>query len=51
MARWQSLRPSEADFHHIAPRLDLDAHAWLRHSLAKIHPGHVWLSMLDALYL
>lgn len=37
----------QADFLHIAPRLDLDARSWLQDALAKTDPGHTWLSVLN----
>jgi hypothetical protein len=38
----------QADFDHIAPRLDADARAWLQRSLELSDPDHVWLSALEA---
>jgi aminoglycoside-2''-adenylyltransferase len=37
----------QADFDLITPRLDADACAWLRQSLAKTDPSHAWLQMLN----
>jgi hypothetical protein len=36
----------QADFDHIAPRLDPGARAWLRDALARIDPGHAWMREL-----
>jgi hypothetical protein len=33
----------QADFDHIAPRLDPGARAWLKGALARMDPGHAWL--------
>lgn len=36
----------QADFDRVVPRLDPEARDWLRGSLARMDPGHPWLSML-----
>ena len=36
----------QADFDHIAPRLDRGARAWLRDALARMDPGHAWVREL-----
>jgi len=33
----------QADFDHVAPRLDPEARSWLRTALAKVDPCHEWL--------
>jgi hypothetical protein len=33
----------QADFNHVAPRLDPDARTWLRTALANVDPRHEWL--------
>lgn len=33
----------QADFDHVAPRLDPDARTWLRTALTNLDPGHEWL--------
>jgi hypothetical protein len=33
----------QADFGHIAPRLDPDARSWLKHALMRQDPGQAWL--------
>lgn len=38
----------QADFDHIAPRMDSDARAWLRHTLRRTDPEHEWLPSLGA---
>ena len=35
-----------ADFARVAARLEPAARAWLRESLARVHPGHEWLTAL-----
>lgn len=37
----------QADFEHVAPKLQLDACEWLRQALALSEPGHRWISTLD----
>jgi hypothetical protein len=39
----------QRDFEHFAPRLDPDAHTWLRDALARFDPGHPWLPALGVL--
>jgi hypothetical protein len=40
-------RPEDdADFARVAPRLERQARAWLRESLARVHPQHDWLAAL-----
>jgi hypothetical protein len=42
-ARWS--RPKdEDDLNRALPLLDLDARAWLRQALEKVHPGHAWIA-------
>jgi hypothetical protein len=36
----------QADFDHVVPQMDRDARAWLRESLIRVDPEHVWNSML-----
>jgi len=36
----------EADFAAIVPLLDEHQRAWLRDTLAQVHPGHAWLERL-----
>jgi hypothetical protein len=36
----------QADFDHVVPHLDREARTWLRQSLARLDPEHVWNSML-----
>jgi len=36
----------QADFDHIAPRLDPAARAWLKDALARLAPGHAWIHEL-----
>jgi hypothetical protein len=36
----------QADFDHIAPRLDPAARAWLKGELARLDPGHAWIHEL-----
>ena len=36
----------QADFDHIAPRLDPSARAWLRDALARMNPSHAWIREL-----
>jgi hypothetical protein len=36
----------EADFDAALPQLDENERAWLKTSLAKLHPGHVWIDRL-----
>jgi hypothetical protein len=44
----KAIRPSDqADFERTAPQLDLAARDWLRDSLAKTSPGHLWLAALE----
>ncbi|WP_161965980.1 nucleotidyltransferase domain-containing protein [Steroidobacter cummioxidans] len=38
----------QADFDHIAPRMDSNARAWLRHTLLRTDPEHEWLPSLRA---
>lgn len=38
----------QADFDHIAPRMDPSARAWLRHALLLTDPEHEWLPHLRA---
>jgi len=43
----KAARPKdELDFERVRPRLSTAATAWLRDSLARVHPGHRWLEML-----
>lgn len=45
----KAARPKdEADFLAVAPRLDPAARRWLADALARLHPGHPWLSRLAA---
>jgi hypothetical protein len=37
----------QADFDHIAPRLDANARSWLSNALARSNPGHAWLQALS----
>ena len=39
----------QADFDHIAPRLDPGARAWLRDALERVHPGHAWIGEISRL--
>jgi hypothetical protein len=39
----------QADFDHVAPRLDQGARAWLKDALTRMDPGHAWLQKLRAL--
>jgi hypothetical protein len=40
----RAARPEDqADFDHVAPRLDADARTWLRTALTKVDPRHAWL--------
>src|ERR1700691_366156 len=36
----------QADFDHIAPRLDPAARVWLKGALARLDPGHAWIHEL-----
>ena len=36
----------EADFKMALPKLDAAERTWLKASLARLHPGHVWLKSL-----
>ena len=38
----------QQDFDAAAPLLDTAAAAWLRESLARVHPGHAWLATLNS---
>jgi len=38
----------QADFERVAPRLEAEPRAWLRHTLARISPRHPWLAVLGA---
>jgi len=33
----------QADYDHVAPRLDADARTWLRTALRNVDPRHAWL--------
>ena len=33
----------QADFDHIAPRLDPGSRAWLTDALARMNPSHAWM--------
>jgi hypothetical protein len=37
----------QADFDHIAPRLDPGARAWLRDAFARMNPSHAWVRDLS----
>ena len=37
----------QADFDHIAPRLDPRTRAWLRDALERVHPGHAWIGEIS----
>jgi hypothetical protein len=39
----------QADFDHIAPRLDPGARAWLRDALEQLDPGHAWIREMSRL--
>jgi hypothetical protein len=39
----------QADFDHIAPRLDPAARAWLKDALTRLDPGHAWIRELSRL--
>ena len=39
---------NQADFAGALPLLDAAAAGWLRWALARVHPGHAWLSALAA---
>jgi S-adenosylmethionine synthetase len=40
----------QADFDQVVPHLDREARTWLRQSLARLDPEHVWNSMLKETY-
>lgn len=43
----RATRPEDqADFDHVVPRLTQDAKTWLRESLLRFDPEHVWISKL-----
>ena len=39
----------ELDFRVHAPGLDHEARSWLRDALARVHPGHQWLRVLETM--
>jgi hypothetical protein len=45
-AKHAQLDKNERDLEAVLPRLDAERRAWLRDSVALVHPGHEWLDVL-----
>lgn len=46
-AKHSAQEKNQADFAAALPRLDRPRREWLRKALARVHPGHDWLSELE----
>ena len=45
----QARRKDERDLRLLYPLLDQEARRWLSEQVARLHPGHAWLRLMESL--